>query len=189
VFAVVAHGVARGWWGMPVVPAAVEGAGSSKSPRTIPRCGSSEETLASSICADTCAPCGFENARPQSRAARPLLRPRTRSPSPAEAHLRCTRCASTSGQGANRRGLPSLFETYDREHLRRRHWILSGAEGRQPDSFSTCSTISLRRNLLELETERANGTADRCRRLAGDARRRARKVVSTKQRRDRSHMG
>ena len=27
VFAVVAHGVARGWWGMQVVPAAVEGAG------------------------------------------------------------------------------------------------------------------------------------------------------------------
>jgi ABC-2 type transport system permease protein len=75
VFAVVAHGVARGWWGMQVAPAAVEGAGLLEvTLETYSAMRVVEETLGSEHLRRYLHFMRFENARPQSRAARPLLR-------------------------------------------------------------------------------------------------------------------
>jgi hypothetical protein len=76
VFSVVAHGVARGWWGMQVVPADVEGAGLlDVTLETYSAMRVVEETLGPEHLQRYLHFMRWsENARPQSRAARPLLR-------------------------------------------------------------------------------------------------------------------
>ena len=75
VFAVVAHGVARGWWGMQVAPAAVEGAGLLEvTLETYSAMRVVEETLGPKQLRRYLRFMRFEGTRPQSRAARPLLR-------------------------------------------------------------------------------------------------------------------
>ena len=60
VFAVVAHGVARGWWGMQVVPAAVEGAGLlNVNPRNVLRhAGGRGDARSRATPPNTCSSCG-----------------------------------------------------------------------------------------------------------------------------------
>ncbi len=76
VFAVVAHGVARGWWGMQVVPADVEGAGLLEvTLETYSAMRVVEETLGPEHLQRYLHVMRWsENARPRSRATRPLLR-------------------------------------------------------------------------------------------------------------------
>ncbi len=75
VFALAAHGVARGWWGMQVVPAAVEGAGLLEvTLETYSAMRVVEETLGPEHLRQYMRLVRFENARPSSRATRPLLR-------------------------------------------------------------------------------------------------------------------
>jgi ABC-2 type transport system permease protein len=75
VFAVVAHGVARGWWGMQVVPADVEGAGLLEvTLETYSAMRVVEETLGPEQLRRYLRFMRFENAPSHSRAGRPLLR-------------------------------------------------------------------------------------------------------------------
>jgi ABC-2 type transport system permease protein len=75
VFAVVAHGVARGWWGMQLVPADVEGAGLLDiSLETYSAMRVVEETLGSEQLRRYLQSMGEELSAPRSRAMPPLLR-------------------------------------------------------------------------------------------------------------------
>jgi hypothetical protein len=75
VFAVVAHGVARGWWGMQVVPADVAGARLlDVALETYSAMRVVEETLGPEQLRRYLRFMRFENAPPHSRAAQPLLR-------------------------------------------------------------------------------------------------------------------
>jgi ABC-2 type transport system permease protein len=77
VFAVVSHGVARGWWGMQVVPAGVEGAGLlDVTLETYSAMRVVEETLGPEHLRQYVQFMRFEYQTPRSRAARPLLRAR-----------------------------------------------------------------------------------------------------------------
>ena len=74
-FAVVSHGVARGWWGMQVAPADVEGAGLlGVTLETYSAMRVVEETLGPEQLRRYLHFMRFETATPRSRAARPLLR-------------------------------------------------------------------------------------------------------------------
>jgi len=75
VFAVVAHGVARNWWGIQVVPADVEGGGLlTVSLETYSAMRVVEDTLGAEPLRRYLISMRDENVRPRSRAARPLLR-------------------------------------------------------------------------------------------------------------------
>jgi ABC-2 type transport system permease protein len=75
VFAVVAHGVARGWWGMQVVPAAVEGGGLLNTTlETYSAMRVVEETLGPEQLREYLQFMRLEYLTPRTRAASPLLR-------------------------------------------------------------------------------------------------------------------
>ena len=75
VFAVIAHGVARGWWGMQVVPADVEGAGLlGVSLETYSAMRVVEETLGPEHLRRYLLSMREEFSPPRTRAAPPLLR-------------------------------------------------------------------------------------------------------------------
>jgi hypothetical protein len=75
VFAIVAHAVARGWWGMQVVPADVEGAGLlTTGLETFSGMQVVEDALGPERLRRYLQFMRLENATPRSRAARPLLR-------------------------------------------------------------------------------------------------------------------
>lgn len=129
VFAVVAHGVARGWWGMQVAPADIEGAGLLNTTlETYSAMRVVEETLGPEQLRRYVHFMRFENAPPQSRAARPLLRATDsfafsrRGP-----FALYMRCASTSARSGSTRHSGACSRSIDREHLRcRRQWISIG---------------------------------------------------------------
>jgi hypothetical protein len=75
VFGVVAHGVARNWWGMQVVPADVEGGGLlTVGLETYSAMRVVEDTLGAEPLRRNLVSMRDENVRPHSRAAQPLLR-------------------------------------------------------------------------------------------------------------------
>ena len=99
VFAVVAHGVARGWWGMQVAPADVEGAGLlDVSLETYSAMRVVEETLGPEHLRRYLRSMREGLSPPRRARLRHCFGPPTRSPSPAKVPLRCMRCASTSAR-------------------------------------------------------------------------------------------
>jgi ABC-2 type transport system permease protein len=99
VFAVVSHGVARGWWGMQVVPAGVEGAGLlDVTLETYSAMRVVEETPGPEHLRQYVQFMRFEYQTPGRARHGHSFAPLTRSPSPAKDRLRCTRCESTSAR-------------------------------------------------------------------------------------------
>jgi hypothetical protein len=160
VFAVVAHGVARGWWGMQVVPAAVEGAGLlDVTLETYSAMRVVEETLGPEHLRQFVQFMRFEYETPRSRAARPLLRATDSFAFSRKGPFALYAMREYIGKERIDAALRSLFEKYrsGTPPLPTSMDLYRELQAVTPDSFQYLLQDLFERNTFwELETERAS---------------------------------